>query len=261
MSTIAFDLFQNFDARWTEVDLLLNMAKETEDINPKYRVLCRASIVLIVANLEGFLNEVLKCIIKDINMNDFFKHTSYRMKETFCGQFIDISDKGMSKKIHRLIETFDELHTQYTIEPFIYENGKNPKASVIDKLFYEVGGKNFFGYITDCDIEKAFENDTDYNQNLINSMKEVLVNGTESFPYDIKLEQVPFNLENNSVNKECLWNTFVNETLKARHTVAHGVSLEDTMTMEEILKTIEKVKIIELTFGLLICKKCISTQR
>ena len=257
MSTIAFDLFQNFDARWTEVDLLLNMARDMEDSDPKYRVLCRASIVLIVANLEGFLNDVLKCIIKDINLNDYFKHTSYRMKETFCGQFIDITDKSMKRKVSRLVETFDELHTQYTIEPFLYENNKNPKTSVIEKFFIQIGGKNFFGYITDCDIEKVFENDMDYNQGLIQSMKEILISGTDSFPYNIRLSEIPFNLENSAVNKECLWNTFVNETLKARHTVAHGISFEDTMTIEEILITIEKVKILELAFGLLICAKCI----
>lgn len=257
MSTVAFELFRNFDARWTEVDLLLNMARHTEDADPKYSVLCRASIVLIVANLEGFLNEVLKSIIKDINLNDYFRHTSYSMKETFCGQFIDITDKGMKKKTHRLIETLDELHTQYTVEPFLYENSKNPKTSVIEKFFNEIGGKNFFGYITDCNIDKVFENDTDYNQSLINDMKDVLISGTDAFPYEVKLEQVPFNLDKNLINKECLWNTFVNETLKARHTVAHGISLEDTMTIEEIFKTVEKVKVLELAFGLLICAKCI----
>ena len=120
-----------------------------EDTDPKYRVLCRASIVLLVANLKGFLNEVQRCIIKVINLNDYFRHTSYSMKETFCGQFIDIADKGMNKKMYRLIEIFDELHTQYTVEPFLYENSKNSKMSVIEKFFNEIGGKNFFGYITD----------------------------------------------------------------------------------------------------------------
>lgn len=259
MSTMAFDLFQNFDARWMEVNLLLNLAEEMEDTDPKYNVLCRASIVLVVANLEGFLKEVLKNVIKDINLNNFFKHTSYQMKETFCGQFIDLSDKSLKKKVKRLVETLEELDTQYTIEPFLYENNRNPKVSVIDKLFSEVGGNNFFRYITDCDIEKVFENDTDYSQALIINMKNAIIRGTESFPYCVNLQQVPFNFTNKKVNKECLWNIFINETLKARHTVAHGVSFEDTMAKGEILNIIEKVKILELAYGLLICAKCIVT--
>jgi hypothetical protein len=257
MSTIAFEFFRNFDARWSEVNILLDIAKETEDTDPKFKVLCRAATVLVVANFEGFLTETLNSIIGDINLNSYFKYTSNRMKETFCSQFFDLSEKGNDKRIRRLAEMFDELDVKYSKEPFLFENNKNPKASVIEKLFEEIGGSNFFGYISECDIEKVFENDVDYNLILHNLMMERLLSGTENFPYNINVDNIGFNYELKKPKKDCLWMTFLDETLKARHVVAHGVSLDNSLSIEEISGIIEKVKIIELSFGILVCKECL----
>ncbi|WP_286909429.1 MAE_28990/MAE_18760 family HEPN-like nuclease [Clostridium sp. UBA1652] len=259
MSTLSGDFFQDFDARWNEVDILINMADELSDDDPKFQVICRATIVLMVANLEGFLSESLKCLIGDINSNQYFKYTSEKMKETYCMQFFDSNEKGNEKKIRKLITIFDELDTKYTIEPFLYENNKNPKASVVEKIFGEVGGRNFFGFITDCDIEKVFENDIQFNITLISKMKQVLINGTVEFPYLIDIDNIGFNLENSRVDKDCLWQVFINQTLKSRNSVAHGISRDNNMLLSEIKETKEKIVILQLSFAILLFMKAIKS--
>lgn len=260
MSTFASDFVDKFDARWDEVSILIRMAEELGEENEEYSVLCRAAIVLIVANLEGFVQETIKCLIADVNSKNAFSITSERMKRTFCRQFIDI-DKGNDKKITKLIELFDESNVQYTLEPFLYENNKNPKASVIDKYFEEIGGENFWGYITDCNIEKVFENDSGIVRNLLGVLRNVLVLGVEDFPYHIELSSVGYNLSRVKVSEECLWKVFLNQTLKARHDVAHGVSQDNTMSLDEIKNTADKVKILELTFAILVFKNGIKERR
>lgn len=260
MSTFASDFIDKFDARWDEVSILIRMAEELGEENEKYNILCRAAIVLIVANLEGIIQETIKCLIADVNSNNAFSITSEKMKRTFCGQFIDI-EKGNEKKITKLIEVFEQLNVQYTLEPFLYENNRNPKASVIDKYFEEVGGKNFWGYITDCDIEKVFENDSDIVCNILNSLRRVLQLGVEDFPYSINISSTGYNLSKTKVSDECLWKVFLNRTLKARHNVAHGVSQDNTMSLDEIKKTKDKMEILELTFAILVFKHGVIEQK
>lgn len=252
MSTFASDFVERFDARWDEVSILIGMAEEIGEEDKKYSVLCRAAIVLIVANLEGYLQETIKCLIYDVNKNSAFSITSNRMKRTFCSQFIDIDSKGNEKKITKLVELFEQTNIKYTLEPFLYENNKNPKASVIEKYFEEIGGENFWGYITDCDIEKVFENDSDIVQDIIEKLKKVLVLGVENFPYGIDFSLIGYNLSGKRVPNECLWKVFLNQTLKARHDVAHGISLDNTMSIDEIKNTKNKIEILELTFAILI---------
>lgn len=46
----------------------------------------------------------------------------------------------------------------------------------------------------------------------------------------------------------------MNQTLKARHNVAHGISFDNTMSIEEIKNTREKIVILEKLFAVLIFK-------
>lgn len=253
MSTFVSDFLSDFNERWNEVELLIQMAEQLEDDEPKFKVLCRTTIVLIVANFEGFLNEILRCLIKDINANHYFKYTSERMKRTYCMQFLP-DEKGNESKITRLIETFDELDAIYNIEPFLYENNKNPKAAVIEKLFAEISKKKFFGYLIDCELEEVFQNEMSVILEHVEVLKDAVMIGTENFPYQLELEGLGFNLENRPAPNDCLWKVFMNETLKARHTVAHGISQDNTMALSEIKQTKEKIKILELSFAILILK-------
>lgn len=126
MSTFASDFIDNFDVRWDEVNTLISMAQGLDDADREYCALCRATIVLIVANFEGFIYEVMRCFINDINSNNAFSLTSEKMKMTYCTQFIS-SDKGNERRIKRLVDVFNELDTKYAIEPFCMKIIRVPK--------------------------------------------------------------------------------------------------------------------------------------
>lgn len=176
------------------------------------------------------------------------------MKRTFCSQFIDPDNKGYEKKITKMVDLFEQANIQYTIAPFFYENNKNPKASVIEKYFEEIVGRNFWGYITDCRIEKVFENDNEVVLGITTQLSDILTRGVREFPYCIDISSIELNLSNNKVSDDCLWKTFLNQTLKARHNVAHGISFDNTMSIEEIKNTREKIVILEKLFAVLIFK-------
>lgn len=110
MSTFASDFIEGFDARWSEVDTLIDMAQGLDDGDKEYCALCRATIVLIVANFEGFIYEAMRCFIKDVNSNNAFLITSEKMKMTYCTQFIT-PEKGNEKKLRKLVNVFNELDT------------------------------------------------------------------------------------------------------------------------------------------------------
>lgn len=48
MSTFASDFMDKFDARWDEVNVLIQMAEQIGTDDDKYNVLCRAAIVLVL---------------------------------------------------------------------------------------------------------------------------------------------------------------------------------------------------------------------
>lgn len=48
MSTFASDFIEGFDARWSEVNTLIDMAQGLDDGDKEYCALCRATIVLIL---------------------------------------------------------------------------------------------------------------------------------------------------------------------------------------------------------------------
>ena len=260
MTTFALDFIKEFDSRWSEVDILIAIADELPDTDPKFQVTCRAAIVLIVANFEGYLNESIRCLIADVNANSYFSHTSNRMKMTFCSHFFNNEEKKEEKRIKRLADVFDELDMKYTIEPFLFENNKNPKASVIEKLFKGIVNRDFFGYITNCKIEEVFENDAEKTNKIKTYLLKNLIDGVTEFPYKFNLEKLGFNLNHKGKGKDNLWFIFLNETLKARHSVAHGISQDNTMSLTEIKDIKNKIKIMELSFTVLVFNFAINTE-
>lgn len=251
MSTFAYDLFSNFNERWKEVYLLLDMITDAKN-QAEVDALCRANTVLIIANFEGFLSETIKMIISDVNRFGSYKNTPYKMKSVLCSQYIDINDKGQKKRLDKLIGAFSDLETKYTIEPFLFESNKNPKPTALEEYFEKLGGKNFFSYLTDCRLETVFENNKDLTHNLIHELYGNLMRGVEKYPYLVDLTSLDFNLENRKIN-DCLWMTFLNQTLKKRHSVAHGMTLDNVATHLELHDVVDKIKVLELCFATLCC--------
>ncbi len=85
MSTFVNYLVSSIEDQWNEVDVLIEKSVEERDKNPiLYNALCRASIVLMVAHLEGFIKEVARAILDDVNKFSSFREAPYPIQATFC---------------------------------------------------------------------------------------------------------------------------------------------------------------------------------
>ncbi len=250
MSTSIHALVQDLDRRWDEVTVLMSIAEDLDYEDPKMIPLCKALTVLMIANLEGYLQEVIKALIADINDNSYFKRTHYNMKRTQCLQYIPDPQSNASH-IKRLISKFEETDIKYDVSAFIYDRGKNPKLSIIEKLYNSVGGNNFFGYISDCEIERIFENDRTYISEQVKKLRTNILSRTRSFPYTIDIRELGINTSPQTNKKDCLWSDFLDHILKYRHFAAHG-NEASPLSVLEIKVAFEKIKILELLFTALI---------
>lgn len=249
MTTFADEFFSHFDENWQEVDMLMKLIDEMDDNDHRIKTYCRIISVLMVANLEGYLTEIVRMLIKDINYYGSFSSSNNVMKRTFCSQFIP-DEKGNEGRLTKLVETFDGLNVKFNDDPFIFYN-KNPKATVIDKLFSKVGGENFLGYISQGDIDDVFQNDLSENEKYIKELKRRIEAGIKSFPYDINLNGLGFNDKPKKI-KECLWGSFINEILKNRHAVAHGMNFNGNLNINILNEQKLKIVILELVFTILL---------
>ena len=209
----------------------------------------------MVANLEGYLQETIITLIKDINRYNAFPSTHYAMKKTYCLQFIP-EEKGNEKRIARLIEKFDGLKIAYDEEPFIYAN-KNPKISIIESLYTRICGESFLGYISGNGIEDVFQNDIEANENYSKLLRKRISEGVKEFPYNIDLSGLGINVQSKTIRTECPWSVFINEILKNRHRVAHGVRGDLTVGRDKIKEYKGKIIILELLFTVLLFSKAL----
>ena len=60
----------------------------------------------------------------------------------------------------------------------------------IEKYFEEIVGRNFWGYITDCRIEKVFENDNEVVLEITTQLSDILIRGVREFPYNIDISSM-----------------------------------------------------------------------
>lgn len=203
-------------------------------------------------DLETLVKKIKKGIIKlnpDYQRNHRWNDSeSSRLMESLILN-IPIPTVYLSQDVD-VDEEVDDDVARYSV----IDGQQRLKASVIEKYFEEIVGRNFWGYITDCRIEKVFENDNEFVLEITTQLSDILTRGVREFPYNIDISSIELNLSNNKVSDDCLWKTFLNQTLKARHNVAHGISFDNTMSIEEIKNTREKIVILEKLFAVLIFK-------
>ena len=213
MTTFAYDFFQSIEDRWKEIDRLVECAEEKRNNEELYDALCRATVVLIVANLEGFIKETVKVILSDINTFSKFCDSPNKLKITFCNMFIDIDENP--KKATTLIKEFDQLDTKFKVEPFLFENNKNPSPNMIDKIGKKFGIEKFFPVIEEADINIVFENNKEESDILINRLSGEMLEWCKEYPYSIDLKSFNVNLKAKKSKNNGLWKVFLDELLPA----------------------------------------------
>lgn len=266
MSTFAFEIVNSFNERWHEVDVLLEHAQK-DDIaqnNSLYDAICRATVLLTVSQLEAFIKDVTKAVVRDINTYSRFADTPLALKRTFCRDFIEISNdnpKESEGRVKRLISVMDQLEPKFLAESFLvegeYEYRKNPSPGVISRICFNFGIRNIFSWFESERLSSAFSGTRSDLEDMIIEMRTALLNGLEHFPYTILTDEIGIREQNGESNNSSrtMWQTFLDDLLKNRNDIAHGSVLINSLSLAELTSFRSKLTILEYAIVAVLCYK------
>jgi hypothetical protein len=249
----------SLNTRLNEIDIILKEAKKNFEKNePLYNALCRSAQILLSAHFEGYLKELVRNAIEDINTSSTFKASNPHLKRRFCDYFILTSpeikkDSAVhNEKSTKLINILDNLETKFIKEYIVSYENNNPKATVIDKVAEQFGIKNFFEQLRKSDFNLIFSNTKSDNSKLSTKTKNYLLQKSNSFPYKIKLDFLGIN--DNAPNSDDLWNAFLSDFLKRRHDIAHGTETGNSVGHSALQEDKIKIQLLMYVFTAFICK-------
>ncbi len=258
MNTFLYDLALETEDRWREVDSLISHAEKTENIDKLFHdALCRAIIVLTVAQLERYVRDIAKCTLQDINKFSSFAETPSDLKRTFCKTFLDGLPSGLDteNRTQSLIKVFDSLSPKFILDPFLVEdargNNKNPSPNIISRIFINFGIKDIFVRLHNSKIDTVFNGEPSEANTVIRELREHVLEKLQYFPYqtDSGVLEIKPSTEISKKNKT-LYQEFLDELLNQRNNVAHGSSLPNSKTIQEL--RLFRDKVIILGYALLI---------
>ena len=104
MTTFLKDFVSTNEDKWEEIDLLIKTAQDIQDEDEKlYNAICRSLTVLLVAHLEGFTKDIVKCFIQDLNRNCGFSELPIAVKRTYCKKYLGNKPDGKGKSFGGII--------------------------------------------------------------------------------------------------------------------------------------------------------------
>jgi hypothetical protein len=270
MSTFVYDLVNSIDDRLREVRILIEKAAaEQNNSSELYDPLCRATVLLVVAHLEGFVKEIAKAIIYDINQFSSFKESPVALKRTFCKTFMIFSQENgrvVEPFVQQLINMLNNLETKFVVDPFLvessYGNNKNPSPSVINKICANFGVRNIFSWFNGSRLDIVFSGIGSEIDLLLEKLKFHTLENTQSYPYelDISLFDVKEPSEKNAITRS-FWETFLDQLLKIRNDIAHGSSLTNSLSVEELNDFLNKVIVLKYGLVLVLCHLSIPSSK
>lgn len=264
MSTFVNYLVNSIEDQWEEVDVLIGKSAEEQDQNPTlYSALCRASIVLMVAHLEGFTREVAKAILDDANQFSSFKDAPYPIQSTFCKTFTG-ADKEDSRRTRELINLLCGLETKFSLEPFLIEstrgNNKNPSPKVIDKICANFGVSRFFSRIENSRLDIVFSGTRSETEALLEELMDHTSVGTEVYPYSMNVSDFGIRTADDRGGGRRLntfWMTFLDQLLESRNGIAHGSSTTNSLSVGELIEFRNKIAVLQHALVLVLCHEAL----
>jgi hypothetical protein len=260
MPTFLHDLIEDVPARGREIDILLATAalEESKANTELHDALCRASIVLIVSHLEGFVRDCARALIQDINQFSSFSACKSDVKWTFCRSFLDDA-AGSHERVKGLITLLEGLDAKLTPEPFLLggknDDSRNPTPAVIERVASQFGIKKPFSRLAASRAEEVFSNSLSATVTLAEEIKAHLVSATTAYTY--KVDASLFGLDTASPGgapgARSLWETFLDDLLKRRHDIAHGTNRLNGSSVADIREFQAKVNVLQYSFGIILC--------
>lgn len=258
LDTEVYTFLNTAEDRWREIELLISKAEENEEGSEFYDVLCRATIILMAAQLEGYVKDLIKAIIADLNDNVEFEILPKAMKKTYAKYFLDTEN---DIKIKFLQEIFEEFRVKLKDYPFLLAN-KNTSPGIIEKYVINFGIEDFFSYLHNSYFDALFQNNVELSNSLIEDFKNYLFVNTRNFPFTTELDTFSLVKDPIKVTKrnrdQFLWVTFLDNLMQARHSVAHGSLFNNDLTVETLKDYKRKSKIVQYSIATILTNQVCS---
>jgi hypothetical protein len=257
MDTFACELLTSTKRRWAEIELLLKHTEEVVEDSELSNSLCRSVVVLLVAHFEGFVRDLTRAILKDINKFSTFKKSPRPLKLTFCRLFIDGDDKESNLKKKKLLDLLEMLEAKFTEEAFFLEN-KNPTPGILQKICNNFGVKDFFLLLEKSDTEIVFSEEQPGIDEFLKKITDYVTEGIKTFPYTIDLIKLNIgSVSEREKNYRTIWETFVDDLLEKRHSIAHGSSIDNSLSIPELKLIKNKLLILQFSLVAVVCAKSV----
>ncbi|POA49378.1 hypothetical protein C1893_07080 [Pseudomonas sp. MPR-ANC1] len=254
MSTFLQEYISSLEDRWKEVDVIIDRAKAVKEVDfAFYNAICRSASILIVAHLEGFVKDLTKCIVSDLNRSGAFVDFPIAVKRTYCSKYLgsapDKELKAYYKKLDALIVKLDEFDCKITPEPFLFPRNKNPSANMLTTVFENFGVSNVFGYLHDSKFDDAFAMSASEIKERNLELKEAVVRASENYPYVVSFEELGFDKRN--PKGRTLWEEFIEQINQRRHSVAHGADFDNADDVSDLEARKAKVELLQYGLSIL----------
>lgn len=247
---------ENVEARFSEIDTLLELAKNFKSDSNKYSALCRSAHVLLVSHVEGIYKDIVKDIIDDLNNHTRFDSIPLSIFRTFSLDFTNSkSDDNFNESLkNKLWLVCKDYKTQLTHHPFLRVDNKNPTAKILEEILKKFGEKNFFHSLSKSKLEIVFENNIKASLKELERIKKYIKNNTYNYPYTVdKSYYTSSEIKINQKKIKGLFEEFLDEFLKDRHSIVHGHVLKNPTDHFEILDSKIKIEILIYTFIICLC--------
>ena len=237
--------------------MILKEAETHFDKNEQlYSALCRSAQVLLSAHFEGYLKDLIKNALDDINRFSSFGVSSNGLQRRLCEHFVispgeDKTSKINNEKIKKLQEALTGLDIKFKKEYFSYDENSNPKATILDKYAEMFGVKNFFNQLKKSRLDLVFSNTKADNSVICREVEEYLLLSTANFPYTAEISFL--SIDDTKSTSVTLWDDFLSGVLKRRHDIAHGRELENSVHHSVIEGDVLKIKLLVYAFTLFVC--------
>lgn len=254
MSTALFELAASIPDRISELHTLINHAKSNEkETESLYNAICRATSVLLASHLEGFLKELTTALTTDLNYNlGSFGNMPKAMQRNFCERiayYEGVAKTEIDERVKQLIAFFTKNSVSIDLKAITYKENpnKNASANFIESSLGKFGISGIISVLSGGKFEVVFDNYSRTNYILMRDMRRFR-SILYSFPYRPLPNKYKFEFRSGKASRregtQTLWHMYIEDVLTRRHKVAHGDTLGNETSWEELSQDTVKLEVL-----------------
>lgn len=242
------------ELRHNEIDKLIDLAKiHQEKDESAFNAICRSATVMLYAHFEGSLRSAIKSFSDDMNKNGGYSIVGERIKSLFlCGLLdIEISVDNLNKSLDRRRRLDAKLDGSSGINinlEHVWLNGKNPTADIYRTVIMRFGIDNIFKILEDSEMEiSMFTEGILALSEKINVLIDRFRENYSVYPYTSIFAEIGC-AEISKHRKKTITEEFINNTMRPRHDIAHGHTLENILSLDQVEAASIRMKFLSIIF-------------